>query len=231
MYRSGLSIVFFRWARIFALSNSSAEISIFTVCNPSGRSVPITSVAIDGGFWGERLRTNRERSIAHIYEQCKRTGRIDAFRTDWNPSEEVTRRDGRWSGTVVMFWDSDVAKWIEAASYVLATHPNPELDALLDGYESIAEFDWRELQLIQPLRTLRLIHHSAWLARRWHDPAFPAAFPWFESGTYWQQQRDQLRQQIDLMATAAPDHASQLGIANWGQQDDGDADADLNWDR
>lgn len=94
--------------------------------------LPITSVAIDGGFWGERLRTNRERSIAHIYEQCKRTGRIDAFRTDWNPSEEVTRRDGRWSGTVVMFWDSDVAKWIEAASYVLATHPNPELDALLD---------------------------------------------------------------------------------------------------
>ena len=62
--------------------------------NPS--PLPITSVAIDGGFWGERLRTNRERSIAHIYEQCKRTGRIDAFRTDWNPSEEVTRRDGRW---------------------------------------------------------------------------------------------------------------------------------------
>lgn len=106
-----------------------------------------------------------------------------------------------------------------------------QLDALLDGYESIAEFDWRELKLIEPLRTLRLIHHSAWLARRWHDPAFPAAFPWFESGTYWQQQRDQLRQQIDLMATEAPEHASQLGIANWGQQDDGDADADLNWDR
>ncbi len=94
--------------------------------------LPITSVAIDGGFWGARLRANRERSIAHIYEQCKKTGRIDAFRTDWNPSEEVTRRDSRWSGTAVMFWDSDVAKWIEAASYVLATHPNPELDALLD---------------------------------------------------------------------------------------------------
>lgn len=76
-----------------------------------------------------------------------------------------------------------------------------QLNALLDGYESMAEFDWRELKLIEPLRTLRIIHHSAWLARRWHDPAFPAAFPWFTSGTYWQQQVDLLRQQIDLMQT------------------------------
>lgn len=76
-----------------------------------------------------------------------------------------------------------------------------QLNALLDGYESFAEFDWRELKLIEPLRTLRIIHHSAWLARRWHDPAFPAAFPWFGSGTYWQQQIDLLRQQIDTLQT------------------------------
>jgi len=77
-----------------------------------------------------------------------------------------------------------------------------QLNALLDGYESVIEFDWRELQLIEPLRTLRIIHHSAWLARRWHDPAFPAAFPWFESGSYWQQQTDLLRQQIDTLQSA-----------------------------
>lgn len=76
-----------------------------------------------------------------------------------------------------------------------------QLHALLDGYESMAEFDWRELKLIEPLRTLRIIHHSAWLARRWHDPAFPAAFPWFGSGMYWQEQIDLLRQQIELMNT------------------------------
>ena len=89
-----------------------------------------------------------------------------------------------------------------------------QLDAVLDGYESIAEFDWRELQLIEPLRTLRLIHHSAWLARRWADPAFPAAFPWFESGSYWQQQADLLRQQIDLMQ---PDDRPQImqGPDDW----------------
>ena len=76
-----------------------------------------------------------------------------------------------------------------------------QLNALLDGYESICEFDWRQLKLIEALRTLRIIHHSAWLARRWHDPAFPAAFPWFGTGNYWQQQVDLLRQQIELMQT------------------------------
>ncbi len=73
------------------------------------------------------------------------------------------------------------------------------LHALMDGYETITDFDWREWSLVEPLRTLRLIHHSAWLARRWDDPAFPAAFPWFGQAMYWQQQADQLRQQIDLM--------------------------------
>ena len=42
------------------------------------------------------------------------------------------------------------------------------------------DFDWRELRLVEPLRTLRMIHHSAWIARRWNDPAFPVAFPWFD---------------------------------------------------
>lgn len=76
-----------------------------------------------------------------------------------------------------------------------------QLNALLEGYEALAEFDWRELKLVEPLRTLRIIHHSAWLARRWHDPAFPAAFPWFGTAMYWQQQIDLLRQQIDVMQT------------------------------
>lgn len=103
-----------------------------------------------------------------------------------------------------------------------------QLHALIGGYESIADFDWRELRLIEPLRTLRLIHHSAWLARRWHDPAFPAAFPWFESASYWQQQTDLLRQQIEQMSAEEPGFASKLHEI--GTADD-DADADLNWDR
>lgn len=76
---------------------------------------------------------------------------------------------------------------------------NRQLGALLDGYEQWREFDRRELAWIEPLRTLRLIHYSAWLARRWDDPAFPAAFPWFGTAAYWQGQVQQLEEQIEAM--------------------------------
>nr|WP_294867799.1 serine/threonine protein kinase [uncultured Pseudogulbenkiania sp.] len=77
-----------------------------------------------------------------------------------------------------------------------------QLADLLAGYEDFCEFDTRELYLVEALRTLRLIHYSAWLARRWHDPAFPAAFPWFDSPRYWQDQILALREQIALMDEA-----------------------------
>ena len=71
---------------------------------------------------------------------------------------------------------------------------------VLFGYEDFCEFDRRELHLIEALRTLRLIHYSAWIARRWDDPAFPAAFPWFNTQRYWQDRILELREQISLMA-------------------------------
>ena len=74
-----------------------------------------------------------------------------------------------------------------------------QLSDVLAGYEDFAEFDRRELHLIEALRTLRLIHHCAWLARRWDDPAFPAAFPWFDTPHYWQERILELREQIALM--------------------------------
>ena len=80
------------------------------------------------------------------------------------------------------------------------TSMSRQLGAVLDGYEAFMDFDRRELRLIEPLRTLRMIHHSAWIARRWNDPAFPVAFPWFESPSYWAEQTTRLRQQIDAMA-------------------------------
>lgn len=73
------------------------------------------------------------------------------------------------------------------------------LNAVLDGYEQIAEFDDRELRLVEPLRTMRMIHHSAWLARRWGDPAFPLAFPWFGTPNYWLDQVAKLREQLEAM--------------------------------
>lgn len=75
-----------------------------------------------------------------------------------------------------------------------------QLSAVLEGYRQFSRFDTRELALIEPLRTLRMIHHSAWLAERWTDPAFPAAFPWFGTPGYWGQQITQLNEQIEAMA-------------------------------
>ncbi|WP_428420168.1 serine/threonine protein kinase [Methylibium sp.] len=77
-----------------------------------------------------------------------------------------------------------------------------QLAALLEGYETFCDFDRRELALIEALRTLRMIHHSAWLAQRWDDPAFPAAFPWFGAPSYWSQQIEHLLVQIELMTDA-----------------------------
>jgi Ser/Thr protein kinase RdoA (MazF antagonist) len=74
-----------------------------------------------------------------------------------------------------------------------------ELQTLLEGYRLFRDFDEREVALIEPLRTLRMIHHSAWIADRWSDPAFPAAFPWFGTPGYWGQEATQLREQIALM--------------------------------
>jgi len=74
-----------------------------------------------------------------------------------------------------------------------------QLADVLAGYEDFHEFDPRELHLLEALRTLRLIHHAAWIARRWHDPAFPAAFPWFNTQHYWQDRILELREQIALM--------------------------------
>ncbi|HIE27365.1 TPA: glycoside hydrolase family 127 protein [Candidatus Poribacteria bacterium] len=85
--------------------------------------VPLTQVTVEDVFWAPRIRVNRERTIPHEYKQCKDTGRIDAFLLNWKPGMEPKPH---------YFWDSDVAKWIEAASYSLATHPEAELDALLD---------------------------------------------------------------------------------------------------
>ncbi|WP_374411802.1 serine/threonine protein kinase [Hydrogenophaga sp.] len=77
-----------------------------------------------------------------------------------------------------------------------------QLGALIDGYEQFRPFDRRELALIEPLRTLRLIHYSAWIARRWDDPAFPINFPWFGGRDFWQGQVDLLTDQIEAMQAA-----------------------------
>jgi Ser/Thr protein kinase RdoA (MazF antagonist) len=74
-----------------------------------------------------------------------------------------------------------------------------QMRKLLEGYEDFSEFDDRELHLVEALRTLRLLHYSAWLARRWDDPAFPISFPWFNTPRYWQDRILELREQVAAM--------------------------------
>jgi Ser/Thr protein kinase RdoA (MazF antagonist) len=78
-----------------------------------------------------------------------------------------------------------------------------QLGLVLAGYRQFHDFDPQELHLVEALRTLRLLHYSAWIARRWDDPAFPAAFPWFNTQRYWQDRILELREQIALMQEPA----------------------------
>lgn len=75
----------------------------------------------------------------------------------------------------------------------------PQLNALLEGYQEFRRFDARELHLVEALRSLRIMHYAAWIARRWEDPAFKQAFPWFNTRRYWDEHILSLREQVALM--------------------------------
>lgn len=72
-------------------------------------------------------------------------------------------------------------------------------DHLLEGYEAFRPFDRSTLRLIEPLRALRMIHYSAWIARRWQDPSFPRAFPFFATPRYWEEDMQALQEVLALM--------------------------------
>lgn len=74
-----------------------------------------------------------------------------------------------------------------------------QLNLILDAYTTFYDFDPATLNAIEALRTLRLMHHAAWIARRWQDPAFPLAFPWFESPRFWSDHLLELREQMALL--------------------------------
>ena len=78
-----------------------------------------------------------------------------------------------------------------------------QLEDLLDGYQTFFEFNYSSLILIEALRTLRMLNYAAWIARRWEDPAFPAAFPWFDSPSYWEEHILSLREQAAALNSPA----------------------------
>jgi len=100
--------------------------------------------------------------------------------------------DGGYGNKVLRRRDEFVSVSVAASNNATSQ----AMQELLAGYEQIRPFERRELALVEPLRTLRIIRHSAWLAERWEDPAFPAAFPWFGSVRYWQGQIISLQEQL-----------------------------------
>ena len=90
------------------------------------------NVELRGGFWGPRLEVNRKATLPIQYEQCRKTKRFDAWKLNWKPGKGPKPH---------IFWDSDVAKWIEAASSSLATDPDPALEArareIIDSYDDL----------------------------------------------------------------------------------------------
>jgi Ser/Thr protein kinase RdoA (MazF antagonist) len=118
---------------------------------------------------------------------------------DCHPGNVLWGADGPW---LVDFDDARQGPAIQDLWMFLSgdrDYMRARLGDLLEGYCAFREFDARELHLVEALRSLRMMHHAAWLARRWEDPAFPRAFPWFNSQRYWEEHLLSLREQFALL--------------------------------
>lgn len=150
------------------------------------------------------FRTLTEDLLAHCDSAWSRAGGVGTIRLhgDCHPGN-ILWRDGPH------FVDLDDCRSGPAVQdlWMLISGEREEREQqwkwLLDEYAMFGDFDPRELNLVEALRALRMIHYQAWLARRWDDPAFPQAFPWFEDDRHWENVIAQLREQLSEMQEAA----------------------------
>lgn len=159
---------------------------------------------LDNNFISPEVRTNYQHAaeealqlVADRYEAI--LPRNIRLHGDCHPGNLL------WTDSGPHFVDLDDCRMGPAIQdlWMLLSGTNDEMSIqfrnLLEGYETFFEFDLAELSLIESLRTLRILHYSAWLARRWDDPAFPLHFPWFNSPRYWEEQMLTLREQIERL--------------------------------
>lgn len=170
---------------------------------------------LDGGWLPDDLRdayaSVSEAALAGVRRAFARAGHVAQLRIHG----DVHAGNVLWSignvGAGPHFVDFDDARTGPAAQdlWMLLSGERESMEhqlrKVLEGYEQFRAFDRGELHLIEALRTLRLLHYSAWIAQRWNDPAFPAAFPWFDTQRYWQDRILELREQIPLMDEAPLD--------------------------
>lgn len=142
--------------------------------------------------------------VAQLQRLIEASGltQLRAIRTqgDTHPGNILwTRDDGPW---LLDFDDCQTAPAVQDLWMLLSgsvAEQELQLAELLDGYQIFCDFDGRELAAIEALRSLRMIHYAGWLALRWQDPAFPAAFPWFDTPHYWQTHIGELQMQVERM--------------------------------
>ena len=139
--------------------------------------------------------------LATIETILAEVGEIRLIRTHGDcHSGNILWRDG--APHFVDFDDSRTAPAVQDLWMMLSgerPRQSAQLAELVEGYTEFCDFNPRELRLIGPLRALRMLHYSAWLARRWQDPIFPRTFPWFNTVRYWGEQILELREQLALL--------------------------------
>ena len=149
----------------------------------------------------DAYRSISEQALARVRACYERAGPVRPIRLHG----DCHRGNLLWTDAGPHFVDFDDARMGPAVQdlWMLLSGDRAEMAAqlthVLTGYEDFSTLDYRELHLVEALRTLRLIHHAAWLARRWTDPAFPAAFTWFGTVHYWQEHILALREQVAAM--------------------------------
>jgi Ser/Thr protein kinase RdoA (MazF antagonist) len=142
------------------------------------------------------------RDLIPRVESCyQRAGNISNIRLhgDFHPGNILWRDNGP---QIVDFDDARMGPAIQDLWMFLSgdrPYMTARLADLLDGYTRFCDFNPAELHLVEALRTLRLVHFAGWLAKRWDDPAFPQAFPWFDSLNFWEEHILTLREQLAKM--------------------------------
>jgi len=139
--------------------------------------------------------------LAGITRCYERAGKISPLRLhgDCHPGNVLWTDDGPH---FVDFDDSGTGPAVQDLWMLLSGERQEmqlQLAAVLEGYNQFADFDPSELWLVEALRTLRMMHYACWIARRWDDPAFPRAFPWFDGPRYWEEHLQALREQVPLL--------------------------------
>jgi Ser/Thr protein kinase RdoA (MazF antagonist) len=157
------------------------------------------------GLMGNETQKNYEaissEALIAIQQAYDQAGPIESLRLhgDAYPGNVLWSMDGP---LLVDFDDSRMGPAVQDLWMLLNGNRREQqldLDLLLEGYETFRSFNGRELHLVEALRTLRLIHYAAWISRRWNDPAFPKAFPWFGTTGYWEERCRELEEQINAM--------------------------------